>query len=375
MEGTTGKTMQWMYDGASSKLDEEEYLLGKKITKLVDDNIAFMGRDNKANGDMEILEKLDYDNKVREDPLFAIRQKELEHRKEVLSNPVKAKKMQSLLKNALEKDLKGKGKLHKKHKKKKKKRYSSGSESDIDDDVFKKSMKDKNLRKMLKAQLKSDLCKDNTSDNTDSDPHASKHSKKRRKSSDRTRHSSGEKRRRKSSSDNKEKSRRHSSNKHRDHKNDNSDQSDSSGKNEEPRKFGLTNVKGRNMTNEERRKLREARQKMPSPKKEQVVYKRKYGHGFTKKLDKNELDRKRREMMESADVRNDQRKKNVDRFTKAEECERQHEEAVRSHYSKNEEKYGVKGNDFVHAIKMQNVSGGSLQDTMKRKKHKMTGKL
>ena len=63
----------------------------------------------------------DLATKIRDDPLFMIKKKENEKKKELLKNPVRMKQLQQMLKADLEK----KGKKDKKKKKKEKKRRYS----------------------------------------------------------------------------------------------------------------------------------------------------------------------------------------------------------------------------------------------------------
>ena len=64
--------------------------------------------------------------KIRDDPLFMIKKKENEKKKELLKNPVRMKQLQQMLKA----DLQKKGKKDKKDKKKKKEKRRKISEDD-----------------------------------------------------------------------------------------------------------------------------------------------------------------------------------------------------------------------------------------------------
>lgn len=82
-EKVAGKegTMEWMYK--QSKPENEDYLLGKRVDKHIeeavetvkDDDIALFNERIKANI------QLDMQNKAREDPLFAIRKREEDAKK------------------------------------------------------------------------------------------------------------------------------------------------------------------------------------------------------------------------------------------------------------------------------------------------------
>lgn len=112
-EKVAGKegTMEWMYK--QSKPENEDYLLGKRVDKHIeeavetvkDDDIALFNERIKANI------QLDMQNKAREDPLFAIRKREEDAKKKLLENPVRMKQLQ---KN-LEKQKKKAKKKQKKH--------------------------------------------------------------------------------------------------------------------------------------------------------------------------------------------------------------------------------------------------------------------
>jgi hypothetical protein len=94
--------LEWMYK--KSSVNNEEYLLGKKIDKNfeeTDNNIV----------DKEILptrltyfskctdtEQVDLVRKRVEDPLTLIKQKEIEARRKILENPLKLKKIHEILK-------------------------------------------------------------------------------------------------------------------------------------------------------------------------------------------------------------------------------------------------------------------------------------
>ena len=51
------------------------------------------------------MERLEYERKAREDPLFKIQKTVEEKKRELLSNPIKVKRMKETLINSLSKDL------------------------------------------------------------------------------------------------------------------------------------------------------------------------------------------------------------------------------------------------------------------------------
>ncbi|KAF5295444.1 hypothetical protein FQA39_LY13105 [Lamprigera yunnana] len=108
--------LEWMYKGAQSNVDREEYLLGKSIDKGLEqlnaeekqqqlgvkhpknhvehECIPPSIRDYKE----QIGEQVDINAKLQEDPLIAIKKREEEKRKQFLNNPVQIKKLQKALK-------------------------------------------------------------------------------------------------------------------------------------------------------------------------------------------------------------------------------------------------------------------------------------
>ena len=149
-----------MYKGISGIVDREDYLVGRKIDKtfeLIDkeenpsshrSDLSIIER-LESSEEAAILSKNDLTTKMREDPLFEIKMKQIEQRKNILQNPMKLKQLEEALKESLEKDKKKHKKKFKKHKNKKSKkshhRYSN-SESDEDSDQS-DSSRDKKKRK------------------------------------------------------------------------------------------------------------------------------------------------------------------------------------------------------------------------------------
>lgn len=155
---TDDKKLEWMYKGPADLLNREEYLLGRRIDKTFEQldaeektgNLigvqvpknhvehecipfsirAFKGVDSKDQVDMQ--------RKIMEDPLMAIKQKEMETRRKILENPVKLKELHRMLKADKSRKTKS-SKKAKKSKKSKSKRSSSSSSSssNSDDDLDK----------------------------------------------------------------------------------------------------------------------------------------------------------------------------------------------------------------------------------------------
>uniref|UniRef100_A0A6P8P6G5 Pre-mRNA-splicing factor CWC25 homolog n=1 Tax=Geotrypetes seraphini TaxID=260995 RepID=A0A6P8P6G5_GEOSA len=146
--------LDWMYQGPSNMVDREEYLLGRPVDKFVLDKME--DKDTGLSADTGLLPgsifapsganfALDMASKIREDPLFMIRKREEEKKKEVLKNPMKMKKIRELLQNSLEKKVKKK-KKDKKKKHKKHKHQSSSSEEEINHEKLQRKRERRSLQ-------------------------------------------------------------------------------------------------------------------------------------------------------------------------------------------------------------------------------------
>ncbi len=78
--------LEWIYTGDRTK--SEDYLLGKKYDADVQSNTIL--EDN-------TISTIDLANKIREDPLYLIKKKEIEQKKRILENPVRLKQLKELL--------------------------------------------------------------------------------------------------------------------------------------------------------------------------------------------------------------------------------------------------------------------------------------
>ncbi|XP_055372627.1 pre-mRNA-splicing factor CWC25 homolog [Condylostylus longicornis] len=170
--------LEWMYKGNSDLLNREEYLLGRPI----DRNFEQLDSEEKAEQKEKVFgiqvpknhveyecipfsireyknlqnnEQVDIQRKLMEDPLMAIKQKEMETRRKILENPVKLKEIHKILKTERQVLLsRTKNRKSKKKKKsKKKQKYlssssSSSSESDLNSD------NEKDLDKLLEKKYK-----------------------------------------------------------------------------------------------------------------------------------------------------------------------------------------------------------------------------
>ncbi|XP_076315777.1 uncharacterized protein LOC143228368 [Tachypleus tridentatus] len=133
--------LDWMYQGPAGLVNREDYLLGRHIDKTFD-MLQQAEEEKEAENINELGEPstgvIDVANKVREDPLFTIRKKELEEKKKLITNPVKMKQLKQLLQQSV-------GKKDKK--KKKKKRKKKQTDSSGDETVYVRKSKVKNKEK------------------------------------------------------------------------------------------------------------------------------------------------------------------------------------------------------------------------------------
>uniref|UniRef100_A0A3B1IH71 CWC25 spliceosome associated protein homolog n=1 Tax=Astyanax mexicanus TaxID=7994 RepID=A0A3B1IH71_ASTMX len=142
--------LDWMYQGPAGQISREEYLLGRPVDKQILQQ--YEEPESGPSSETGLLpgsifnpttaaSNLDMAAKIREDPLFEIRKREEDKKRSVLTNPVKMKEIQKMLRQNLEKekDKKKKRKKDKKEKreekerrkeKKHKRRSSSSDEED-----------------------------------------------------------------------------------------------------------------------------------------------------------------------------------------------------------------------------------------------------
>ncbi|XP_022905613.1 pre-mRNA-splicing factor CWC25 homolog [Onthophagus taurus] len=168
--------LDWMYKNATSLVDREEYLLGRKIDKTLEQLNAEEKEKElgitvpKNHVEHECIppsirdynkisigeQQVDLATKLQEDPLVAIRKREEETRKEFLQNPVQLKKMQMMLDMQMKKNKKSKKKKKIKNLDEKilellKKNSSDEFDEDIDKILLKK------LRKLRSKLSEEDL--------------------------------------------------------------------------------------------------------------------------------------------------------------------------------------------------------------------------
>ncbi|KZC08581.1 Pre-mRNA-splicing factor CWC25 like protein [Dufourea novaeangliae] len=167
IEGKDDKKLDWMYKGPNQLINREDYLLGKPIDKSFE-QIAQTEKDNVINQaprnhvEHECIppslrffsgnEQVDLARKMQEDPLYAIKKKEMETRNQLLKNPVKLKQLRQLLEQQSKKS-----KIEKKQKKRKKHKEDIDSDDEIQLDMLlaakykqlKNKITDKDLKKSM----------------------------------------------------------------------------------------------------------------------------------------------------------------------------------------------------------------------------------
>ncbi|XP_029287855.1 pre-mRNA-splicing factor CWC25 homolog [Cottoperca gobio] len=318
--------LDWMYQGPAGQVSRDEYLLGRAIDKQITDQ--YEEPESGPSAETGLLpgsifnpttpaSNLDLAAKIREDPLFEIRKREEEKKREVLSNPVKMKKIKEMLRQNLDKK-------DKKKKRKKDKKEKKG---------------DKERRKEKKHKRRSSS---SSSDDEDKKKHRS--------------HSRDE-----SSVDTKSRSnhvpgyglqlpagRHHQS----------SAPSNHSGRRERSRTRSphRNNREGHVYSSSSYRGDRKVEPRASSPQRERYHKQR---HPVAKKLSAEELEHKRREMMDQAKQRDEDRENNVKRYRSQDELEKQREQNV-----KRDRHAG-----FIHNMKLESAASSSLEDRVKRNIH------
>uniref|UniRef100_A0A8C6SMY7 CWC25 spliceosome associated protein homolog n=1 Tax=Neogobius melanostomus TaxID=47308 RepID=A0A8C6SMY7_9GOBI len=289
--------LDWMYQGPSGQVSRDEYLLGQTgpsaETGLLPGSI--FNPNTAASG-------LDMAAKIREDPLFEIRKREEAKKREVLTNPVKMKKIKEMVMNN-SKEGKERQKRQRQKKEKKHKRRSSSSSSDEDVRKHNQVYFENN-----ELTVNGPICafqlpagrNHHTSASTNS------HSSSRRERS-------------------------HSRSPHRNHR----DYHSSSSSN---RSDGKDKPKAATLPKER--------------------YQRR-NNNISKKLSADEMERKRREMMDQAKEREEDRENNVKRYKRQEEKEK--------HREQNTKRKAYVG--FIHNMKLESAASSSLEDRVKRNIH------
>ncbi|XP_028306864.1 pre-mRNA-splicing factor CWC25 homolog [Gouania willdenowi] len=313
--------LDWMYQGPAGSVSRDEYLMGRPIDKQITDQ--YTEQESGPSAETGLLpgsifnpdtgaSSLDLAAKIREDPLFTIRKREEEKKREVLTNPVKMRKIKEMLRQNLEKKDKKKKKRKKdkkekkgdkeRRKEKKHKRRSSGSSSEEDDEK-----------------------RHGTRDKYSTDGRSGSHHLRGyglQVPAGRQHHQPSLRR---------ERSRSRSP--HRDHR--------------DARSFSSS-----------QRVQRSAVPRTGSPTKERYI---RHTNNVSKKLSADELERKRLEMMDQAKQRDEDRENNVRRYKRQDEQEKLRE---RQKATKREQHTG-----FIHDMKLESAASSSLEDRVKRNIH------
>ncbi|XP_049424355.1 pre-mRNA-splicing factor CWC25 homolog [Epinephelus fuscoguttatus] len=315
--------LDWMYQGPAGQVSRDEYLLGRPIDKQITDQ--YEEPESGPSAETGLLpgsifnptapaSSLDLAAKIREDPLFEIRKREEEKKREVLTNPVKMKKIKEMLRQNLDK----------KDKKKKRKKD-------------KKEKKDKERRKEERKHKR----RSSSSDEEDEKKHRSHSRDESSDTKSRSHHIPGyglqfpAGRHHQSSASSNHSGRRERSRSRSPHRNNRESHVHSSSSHRGDRKV-------------------EAR--ASSPQKERYQRQR---HHVSKKLSAEELERKRQEMMSQAKQREEDRENNVKRYKRQDEQEKQREQNV-----KHDRHAG-----FIHNMKLESAATSSLEDRVKRNIH------
>lgn len=167
--------MNWMYQGVKGLVDREDYLVGRKIDKTFEmieqeenpRSSKYRDEDTMErfqqicttvdDSQPEIVSNSDLSTKMREDPLFKIKMKQLECQKEILKNPLKLKRLKEMLQSSLKEDKHKHERIHSskvrckhirsKRRKNKSKKYSdSDSSTDSSSDSSSASSSSKYVR-------------------------------------------------------------------------------------------------------------------------------------------------------------------------------------------------------------------------------------
>ncbi|NXP50188.1 CWC25 factor, partial [Heliornis fulica] len=331
--------LEWMYQGPGGMVNREEYLMGRPVDKYVfekteDKDVGCSSETGLLPG--SIFAKsgansvLDMANKIREDPLFMIRKREEEKKREVLNNPVKMKKIKELLQNSLDNKEKKKKKEKKKHKKHR--RHSSSSESDSSDEVQSKNKSQKRMNSLSWKPAPAKVPGYGLQVSTDPDQ-----SHRSRSSPAAGQEKAPHKHRARSRSRSQSRSPQRCSSK-------NSEQS------------GCRGSRSPSRHSKQHRKEEKGRARSPSPKKS---YRRQHAPGYTRKISPEELERKRQEMMENAKWREEERANNLRKHRKEEELERELE------------KLDSRDGKFFNRLKLESASTSTLEDRVKRNIHSL----
>ncbi|KAM7029881.1 pre-mRNA-splicing factor CWC25 homolog isoform 1-T2 [Acridotheres tristis] len=315
--------LEWMYQGPGGMVNRDEYLLGRPVDKFILDKVG--DKDTAGSGDTGLLpgssfaragasSGLDMATKIREDPLFIIRKREEEKKREVLNNPVKMKKIKALLQHSLDKKERKKKKEKKKKHKKHRRRSCSSSSSEHD-----------RARNRSQKRVESSSCK--------AAPSKMPGYGLQVRDPEQGRSPPGQPRERSRSPQG-----------HQGHQ-----QGHQQGEQQEQ-------CSRRRQSRQHSSREETSRARSPSPKK---GFRRQQPSGYTRKISAEELERKRQEMMENAKWREEERANNLRKQRREEELE------------KELQKLDTRDGKFFHRLKLESASTSSLEDRVKRNIHSL----
>ncbi|XP_050981611.1 pre-mRNA-splicing factor CWC25 homolog isoform X1 [Labeo rohita] len=307
--------LDWMYQGPAGQISREEYLLGRPIDKQITQQ--YEETDSGPSAETGLLpgsifnpttsvSTNDIAAKIREDPLFEIRKREEEKKRGVLTNPVKMKEIQKMLRHNLEKEKKKKQKKKREEKERKKEKKHRKRSSSSDEDDTKHRSKEK----------RSDVA-------TSYRHHKSGYGLQI--PANRSHHSSVSN--------------------HTDHSSRARSRSPLSHKTDRDNHYSTR-------VSEQRPKT-----KSPSTSRHRDRYQRQYSN-YSKHLSAEELEKRRREMMDFANEREVERQNNVQRYKQQEEQEKARDNAKQDHHA-----------GFIHDMKLESAATSSLEDRVKRNIH------
>ncbi|XP_042158656.1 pre-mRNA-splicing factor CWC25 homolog isoform X2 [Oncorhynchus tshawytscha] len=340
-----------MYQGPGGQVSRDEYLLGRPIDKQITQQ--FEEPESGPSEQTGLLpgsifnpstpaSNLDMAAKIREDPLFDIKKREEEKKREVLTNPVKMKKIKEMLRQNLEKkDKKKKRKKDKKEKreekerrKEKKHKRRSLSSSSVDED-----------------KIHRHHSKEESKETTHSHSHhrsvpagyglqfpAGRHHHSS-KPTNHLRHRSQERSRSRSPQ-----------------------RTDWNGHHSSIRTDNHSSHKSENHSSHRTDQFKvpqfQRPKAPPSPQKDR--YQRRQS-STTKRLSAEALEKKRREMMDFAKQRDEERESNIRSYKRQDEQEKEREKEKGGKHDRNA--------GFIHNMKLESASTSSLEDRVKRNIH------
>ncbi|XP_034272130.1 pre-mRNA-splicing factor CWC25 homolog [Pantherophis guttatus] len=308
--------LEWMYQGPGGMVNRDEYLMGRPVDKYVFETTE--DKEAGCSSETGLLpgsifastganSALDMASKIREDPLFMIRKREEEKKRDVLNNPVKMKKIKELLQSSLEKKKKKEKKKKRKHKKHRHHNSSSGEDEEIKTKSREKVEHLHPKRSGYGLQVR------------DSGHERMSHKLQQSLRSEQQSHSPER------------------------HVNKNTNQESSRHKrSRSPRNSEQDNGMEQKAKTEYKNFHKEHQYRRPHT---------------SRKLSAEELEKRRKEMMENAIWREEERKNNVNKHRKEEE----REQAL--------EKLRQSNGKFIHNIKLESASTSSLEDRVKRNIH------